>query len=60
MQLSWPVKRPKPLIDCHQNLNQLNVDECVWEGMRVDPLSSSFDQALSLLSHKFNKMPARR
>ena len=36
MQLSWPVKRAEPLIDPHQNLNQLKVDETVWVGMRVD------------------------
>ena len=36
MQLSWQVKRAKPLIDSHQNLNQLKVDERAWEGMRVD------------------------
>ena len=61
MQLSWPVKRVKPLIDSDQNVNQLKVDESPWEGMRVDeswrtnesescdshPLSSSFDQALT-------------
>ena len=60
MQLSWPVKRIKPLIDSHQNWNHLKVDECAWEGVEVDesrwsneskscdsrPLSSSFDQAL--------------
>ena len=28
VQLSWPVK---PLIDSHQNLNQLKVDESAWE-----------------------------
>ena len=51
---------PKPLIDSHENLNQLKVDESARELMRVDeswrsnesencdshPLSSSFDQAL--------------
>ena len=31
-QLSSPVKRATPLIDSHQNLNQLKVDQCV----RVD------------------------
>ena len=36
MQLSWPVKRAKPLIDCHENLNQLKVDESAREFMRVD------------------------
>ena len=30
MQLSRPVKRAKPLIDSHQNLNQLKVDESAW------------------------------
>ena len=31
MQLSWPVKRAKPLIDSPQNLNQLKVDESAWD-----------------------------
>ena len=31
MQRSWLVKRAKPLIDSHQNLNQLKVDERAWE-----------------------------
>ena len=35
MQLLWPVKRAKPLIDSHQNLNQLKVDESAWELMKV-------------------------
>ena len=36
VQLSWPVKRAKPLIDSHQNLNKLKADESAWECTRLD------------------------
>ena len=37
VQLSWPVKWAKPLIDTHQNLNQLKLMRVhAWECVRVD------------------------
>ena len=47
MQLSWPVKQAKPLIDSHQNFNQLKVDESAQELLRVGDQTREWELRLS-------------
>ena len=50
MQLSWPVKRAKPIIDSYQNLNHESWWELAVKRERELRLSS-FDQALRYIRH---------